>query len=72
VVVNDLDVGGPGVCPGETDPPLLVDPDAVLAGPVTVEGFEPIARGYPQIVECLGGLKHHQLAERDPLDPGIK
>lgn len=34
VVIDDLDVDGPGVGPGEADRPLLVDPDAVLAGSV--------------------------------------
>jgi hypothetical protein len=31
MIVDDLDVKGVTVTPPEADPPLLVDPDAVLA-----------------------------------------
>jgi len=34
VVVDDLDVVGPCVRPGEADPPLLIGPFAVLTGPL--------------------------------------
>jgi hypothetical protein len=37
VVVDDLDVFRPGRGPAEADPPLLVDPDAVLPGAVAVQ-----------------------------------
>ena len=36
VIVNDLDVVGIGLPPDGTDTPLIVDPDAVLSGPVPV------------------------------------
>jgi hypothetical protein len=36
VIVNDLHVLRPGVGPGEADPPLLIDPDAVRPGTVPV------------------------------------
>ena len=41
VVVDDLDVLGPGVGPDETDAPLLVDPDAVLPGAARLEAVRP-------------------------------
>jgi hypothetical protein len=37
VVVHDLDVFGADRRPGETDPELVVDADAVLAGPISFE-----------------------------------
>jgi hypothetical protein len=37
-----------------------------------VEGFESVARRYPQILQGLGGVEHHQIAQRDPFDPGIE
>jgi hypothetical protein len=37
VVVDEFDVDGPTATPGETETPLIVDPDAVLAGAVADE-----------------------------------
>jgi hypothetical protein len=37
--------------PSKTDPPLLVDPDAVLPASIALQGFEPIARRHPQIAQ---------------------
>jgi hypothetical protein len=36
-MIDDLDVKGMPVTPPETDPPLLVDPDAVLALSITLQ-----------------------------------
>src|SRR5699024_5719744 len=44
VLVNDLHLLWSSVRPYETNPPLVVDPDAVLTGPVTLEGFESAPR----------------------------
>jgi hypothetical protein len=33
---------------------LIVEADAVLSTPVAMQGFEPITRRHPQIVEFLG------------------
>jgi len=71
VVVDDLDVGRSGVGPGETDPPLLVDPDAVLSGPVAAEGLKAVAGRHPEILQDLGSVQHHQLPQGDPLDAWI-
>jgi hypothetical protein len=59
VVVHDLDVGGSCVGPDEADPPLLVDPDAVLASPFSAECFQPVAGRYAEVIECFGGIQHH-------------
>jgi hypothetical protein len=42
VVVDDLDVFRSGRGPAEADPPWLVDPDAVLHGPVAVQLLQPV------------------------------
>src|SRR5690625_7730874 len=51
VVVNDLHLLRSGVRPHEADPPLVVDPDAVLSGPVTLERFEPITGWGAEVVK---------------------
>lgn len=40
MIVDDLDVEGMTVTPPETDPPLLVDPDAVLTLTIAFQGLE--------------------------------
>src|ERR1700754_2951626 len=64
VVVHDLDVLGAGVGPGEADPPLVVDPDAVLTLAVTPENLQPVAGWRPEIVEVHRGVEVAQLPER--------
>lgn len=71
VVVDDLDVGRSGVGPGEADPPLLVDPDAVLPGAVPAECLKPVPGRHPEVVEDLGGVQHHQLPQGRSLDPWV-
>ena len=69
VVVHDLDVVGAAVRrPPEADPPLVVDPDAVLPLAVTPQRFEAVAGRDTQGHQCSGGVDLQQLASRDPLD----
>jgi hypothetical protein len=50
MVVHDFDVARPWlpVRPLEAYAPLLIYPDGILAGPVSLEGFKPIAGQNPQ------------------------
>ena len=48
--------------PDKTDPPLIVDPNAVLPGPVSLERLETITRGNPKLLQPLGGVKVEQFA----------
>jgi hypothetical protein len=43
VVVNDLDLLWASVGPPETDPPLVVDSDAVLTRSIALQLLEPVA-----------------------------
>ena len=51
MVIHNLDVVGVPVPPDKVDPPLVVDPDAVLTGPVSFQRFEPVAADLRQVFE---------------------
>jgi hypothetical protein len=55
---------GVAVSPHEAYPQPIVNPYAVLAGPVASQGFQAIARRNTQIVQSDGGVQHHQFAIR--------
>jgi len=48
VVVCDFDLVGMAVLPNETDPVLLIDPDAVLSCSVPLQSLQVIAGGHLQ------------------------
>jgi len=68
MVVDDLDV----VCiprpPHETDPPLTIDADAMLPGPITLELLQPIGRRDPQVLDCCRRIEHPKLPQTQALD----
>ena len=64
VVVDDFDIGGPFLSPGETDAPLVIDPDGVLATTVASQRFEPVCWRRAQIVETARSMEHVQLSLR--------
>src|SRR4051794_17802072 len=67
VVVDDLDMIRTSWCPFEANAPLLVDANAVLAGAVAFQGFEPVVRWH-QIGQHLGIVEHPQLTKRGLLN----
>src|SRR5699024_1455655 len=71
VVVNDLHLLWSGVGPHEADPPLVVDPDAVLTSSVAFESLEPIAGRDPEVLERLRRSHLAKLAQCDSMDPRI-
>jgi hypothetical protein len=73
VIVHDFDFVRLAVLPGEADPPLIVDPNAVLAAPVSLQHLKTVARRDPEILEARGGMEVEQLAARhapDRPEPG--
>ena len=64
VVVDDFDIGRPFLSPGETDAPLLIDPDGVLATTVAGQRFEPVCWWCAQIPEIARGMEHIELSQR--------
>jgi hypothetical protein len=53
VVIDNLDIRRPSriLRPFKTNPPLVVDADAVLSGPVAPQGFQPITRQAAQVAQ---------------------
>jgi hypothetical protein len=68
MTVDDPDIMRPSLMPPETDPPLLIDPDAVLATPIALQSLEPVARRHAQISQQACLIEHAQLAQRRRLD----
>ena len=59
---------GIAVRPPEADAPLIVDPDAMLAGTVALQFLQPVAGRHPQIRQRLGGINSHQLPQHGALE----
>src|SRR5450432_751720 len=71
VVFGDFDVMGILLFPGETDPVLIVDTEAVPALPLSLQRFQPVAGRDQQIGEGLGTVESGQSAQgygRDALE----
>jgi hypothetical protein len=72
VVVGDFDIVGVAAIPAKTDTVLVVDPNAMLAGAVTLEGFEAVAGRQAQVFEGGGGFELGEFAEGNLVDGGGK
>ena len=68
VVIDDLHVARIGIDPSETDPPLIIDPNAMLTFPVTGKSFQTISRNGSQISERRCGMELVQFSLRRPSD----
>jgi len=64
VVIDHFDALGVSVLPHEADAKLLVHSDAVLAGPISLERFELVSRGYTKIAKLRRGMERQEPAER--------
>ncbi len=67
MVIDDFDVVRISFRPPKADPPLVIDTDAVLAGPAARELLQPIGWGRAEVVQAGGGVQHQQLAQTDAL-----
>jgi len=61
VVVRHFYVEGIASSPSEADSPLLIDPNAVLACPVSLQALQPIARWHPQVIDPFSRIQQEQL-----------
>ncbi len=64
MIIHNLDVPGAGLRPPEAQAISVVDPNAVLAEPIALERFEPIAWGNAEIFEVSGDLELTELSPR--------
>jgi hypothetical protein len=58
MVVDNLDVFGDALTPDKANAPLVIDPDAVLAVAVTLEGFQSVTRRGTQVSQHFGIFDH--------------
>ena len=70
MVIRDLDIYRPAFRPDEANPPLLIDPDAVLSGAVAFQCLQRIARR-TEIVERPGRVQLKQFSNGGLFD-GLK
>lgn len=55
---------GVAVTPFKTNPPLVINPDAILAPAITFELLQSISWWHSQVLQALGGIEHDQFAQR--------
>src|SRR5689334_8050471 len=60
MVVNDLHLAGI-IIPDETDPPLVIDADAPLPGPVVLQRLQAVPGWYQKILKASGLIQIVQL-----------
>ena len=68
MIVDDLDIDRSSGGPYETNPPLVVDLNAVLARPVGLERFQAVTRRNTKFLQPLGGVEVQESAPGRTLD----
>ena len=72
MVVLDDDVLRSGIGPDETDPPLVVDADAVLSRSIACQSLQPVPRWYAESIEIGRRVQVMEFSVGNPVDPGIE
>jgi hypothetical protein len=67
VIIDDFHVAGISTLPAEADPPLVVDPNAVLALSVTAELFKVIRWWNTKVIKRLRSVQDEKFTQRHPL-----
>ena len=73
MVVHNFQVLRATDSPSKTQAPLIIDPDAVLAFAVSLQGLQLVLRRYLQICQQCRPIEHRQLAHghRFDVDPSL-
>jgi len=66
MVIDNRHIVGVAVTPSETDPPLVVDADAVLPGSIAAQFLEAVSGRDAKIVESLRRVDRDELAKHRP------
>jgi hypothetical protein len=69
VVVDDFDIEGVSLAPRETDPPLVVDANTVLASAIAYEFFKSIPWRDAKVRNSARGVENCEFPVGRPLDP---
>ena len=67
MIVNNFNLKNLTITPRKTNPPLIIDPDAVMPFPVSFQGFQPVAGGNAQIVQRHRPVEHPQFPQGNAL-----
>ncbi len=67
MVISDFHVKGIALLPFEADPPLVIDPDAVLSLPVPLKYFQAVPGRLREVLECPHTVQIQKLAPGLPL-----
>jgi len=62
MIVNYLDVEGIPVAPAKADPPLVIDPYAMLTTSIPRQLLEAIAWRKPKVTQSIRGVENRELA----------
>jgi hypothetical protein len=68
VIVDNLNFMRVSIGPHETDSPLLIDPDAVLAPSVPSKQLQPIPGNCLQVRQSGCAINHLKFSHRHPLE----
>ena len=71
MVVHDFNIKNISVLPTKTNPPLIVDADAVLSFAITLQGLQPVTGRDLEFVKALRLVQVQKLAAGDPFDGPI-
>jgi hypothetical protein len=63
VIIYDLDIERVAVFPPETNPPLVVDANTMLARAVALEFLQTVAGWHPEVDQLFGGVDEPELAQ---------
>jgi hypothetical protein len=76
MIVHDLDLLRPLIAPPEDDPPLVVDPDRMLAGEVAAQCFQAVPGRRCKIAKRRGVVQLHKVTPKPfdvmPANAGIQ
>ena len=68
MIINNLNLVGVRSLPSEADPPLIIDPDAVLPRSSAFQRFQSVARWHGHVPNGCGGMQLEQFTSRCPLN----
>jgi hypothetical protein len=68
MIIDNFYVVGVPFAPDEAEPPLLIDPDAVLSLSVAMQKFQAISRRRGQVSQLRGAVQLPKLPACDMLD----